>query len=137
MHLYRAFQMHHKKIRTSLDTKPLFCSGMYSICLLLLIMVINPHCFSAALIVSAGSYFTLPNHEPLQRRVTMATTAFLCALSFPVGNGPPAVTCRKIPPPYPLPHIIHTHRHAHTCTRTHRLTYKETCRCKNTCMLAV
>ncbi|TWW56245.1 Nephrocystin-4 [Takifugu flavidus] len=48
---------------------------------------------TSALIVSAGSNFTLPDHQPLQLGITMATVISFSAPSFLVGIGPPAVTC--------------------------------------------
>lgn len=86
---------------------------VYSWALLFLIIIITAnhlHCFFAALTVSAGSYFTLPDHQPLQLGVTMATVVSFSAPSFPVGIGPPAVTCRKISTP------VRSHTHTQHCT---------------------
>lgn len=82
----------------------------YFLALLLVIIIITAsrlHCFSAALTVSAGSYFTLPDHQPLQLGVTVATVISFSAPSFPVGIGPPAVTCRKTSTPVRLHTQIH------------------------------
>ena len=59
----------------------------------------------------------------------METAISLSALSFPIGIAPPAVTCHKIPPLYPLPcahrhaqgySVLLTWRHMDTCTHEYR-----------------
>lgn len=74
--------------------------------LIIIIRLIHLCCLLAALAVSAGSNFTLPDHQPLQLGVAVATVVPFSAPSFPIGIGPPAVTCRKTSTP------IHTHTHA-------------------------
>lgn len=104
--LLLSFEMAHVSLRRK----------VYSSALLFLIIIITAnhlHCFFAALTVSAGSYFTLPDHQPLQLGVTMATVVSFSAPSFPVGIGPPAVTCRKISTP------VCTHTHTHSIVLTH------------------
>ncbi len=91
---------------------------VYSWALLFIIIIITAnhlHCFFAALTVSAGSYFTLPDHQPLQLSVAMATVVSFSAPSFPIGIGPPAVTCRKISTP--------VRSHTHTQNHTHMALY--------------
>lgn len=82
------------------------CGKVYSQALLFIIIIITVnhlHCFSVALTVSAGSYFTVPDHQPHQLSVALATVVSFSSPSFPIGIGPPAVTCRKISTP------VHSH----------------------------
>lgn len=67
--------------------------------IIIIITLSHLYCFSTAFTVSAGSYITLPDHQPLQLCVAVATVLSLSAPSIPIGISPPAVTCRKISTP--------------------------------------